>query len=220
MGSEISLVWVRDVISSIIVILEWQVQVSSVVSSRVISGLFLRLWIIVIKVGEVLICCREWLSNVSVRSIRLSLIRYWLRFFRCGLLFRWNSSRLDSRVSGVSNEVLKLSSCIIRVVLMLVLSIIVSVGVRFRVLLVVKDVVIRLVVVLFCSRLVMLSLVSRVSQWLFRWWLSQLCSIVLKLCSMLLEIMCVFYNRRVMVLVRLIRRMVFSMVEFLVWNGL
>lgn len=219
MGSETSPAWARDATSSTTATLEWQAQVSSAASSRAISGSPSRPWITATKAGEASICCREWPSNASARSIRPSPIRHWPRLSRRGPSPRRNSSRPDSRASGASNEVSKLSSCTTRVVPTLAPSITASAGARPRVPLAVKDAAIRLVAVLLCSRPVMPSPASRASQRLPRWRPSQLRSTVPKPRSTPLETMCVPHNRRATAPARLIRRMVPSMAELPVRNG-
>lgn len=161
--SEIILDVVRVVVSSMVVRLEQEIMVNNVLVSVLSMMLLVRLensilMFLVWVIGLVVVMI-SW----SVRMIRLRLMNIWLSWLRWVCLWLRKKIMLKKISNGESYDRLRVSICVISVVLILVLSMIVRVGVSVIRFWVMKEVVSRVVVLLFCIRVVMLMLVVNVS---------------------------------------------------------
>ncbi|MCY1508874.1 hypothetical protein D9M68_431980 [compost metagenome] len=214
-GKETSPVAAREATSSTTATLEWQAQVSSAASNRVINGSPCRPATAAMNTSEPSMLSSDWPSSVSARSIRPRPIRHWPTLSRRRSSRRRNSTSPASRASGASSEVSKLSNCTTRVVPTLAPSMTASAGARPSVPLAVNEAAIRLAAVALCSRPVTPSPASNASQRLPRRRPSQLRNAVPKPRSTPLEIMWVPHSSKATAPARLISSVVPCMTELL-----
>lgn len=174
-GKEIVFVVVSVVVNSIVVRLE-QLMIVNMVLIKVFSMILLVSEVKIICILFVWVMgCMVWIISLRVNRISFRLI------FICLSCLVWVCLWLRKKIilininNGDSYDRLKVNIFVISVVLMLVFSIIISVGIRFIKFWVINEVISMVVVLLFCISVVMLRFVQKVSGFFFMLLLRMVC---------------------------------------------